>query len=508
MTTLGWPHPGIDQALYAGLVDDKSGGPINLTARASDDSAFDPGEEHSRENSGEQAYHLDGGSRLGSIGSGANNLSVSANTKNRQAQRRYRERQKGKMETYKTQVDELNKRLEELLTENESLETRNRLLEKVVQMKDQKPATLVDAPPSAFEEPSNLWQNTDTYAAVADYINTIRKQRLPLITPNEAAHISPEDLKQTRVDYVKELAKLLLAHGENKNSEGYRQLEDYVLQARLAVINLLNSMSVRSFAQVLALKKRMVLTGHVSERVMAALNMTSDQKRDYIKARRNLIARNEEIKKKRRRIVCDLELAIPSIAPLMCGQTSAMLKACESSDQFKASLEEEHRSMGQFHIDCVQVLTPLQEARSLLEAHPGNPDPWLISGYLEAEQQGNLEEWMRQHNGVQNLDPIGSCRDEPENHPSGLSSTFSEDLNKMASSRGSNQQNGMLSGNGVYGNVFEQVPMGGQPLQSTSRGLQDLLATPSLEMDPGLDAFGSDDMWVDFFPGLLTQSPA
>jgi hypothetical protein len=64
------------------------------------------------------------------------------------------------------------------------------------------------------------------------------------------------------------------------------------------------------------------------------------------------------------------------------------------------------------------------------------------------------------------------------------------------------------TGNGVYGNVFEQVPMGGQPLQSTSRGLQDLLATPSLEMDPGLDAFGSDDMWVDFFPGLLTQSPA
>ncbi len=39
---------------------------------------------------------------------------------------------------------------------------------------------------------------------------------------------------------------------------------------RLAVINLLNSMSVRSFAQVLALKKRMVLTGHVSERVMVS----------------------------------------------------------------------------------------------------------------------------------------------------------------------------------------------------------------------------------------------
>lgn len=50
-----------------------------------------------------------------------------------------------------------------------------------------------------------------------------------------------------------------------------------------------------------------------------------------------------------------LQLAVPSIAPLMCGQTAAMLQACESSDQFKASLEEEHRSMSQFHIDCVQV---------------------------------------------------------------------------------------------------------------------------------------------------------
>ena len=117
----------------------------------------------------------------------------------------------------------------------------------------------------------------------------------------------------------------------------------------------------------------------------------------------------------------NLQLAVPSIAPLMCGQTAAMLRACESSDQFKASLEEEHRSMATFHIEChqvaaaccpcrqatrllqpsacssrqrpcccsfghlsfsavLQVLTPLQEARALLEAHPGNPDPWLISG--------------------------------------------------------------------------------------------------------------------------------
>jgi len=504
MTTLGWPGPGLDQGMYQMLTEaiSRQGG-IDLTPRASDDSAFDPGE-HNRKNSGEYGPESsnDRISRLESAGTGAN-LSVSANTKNRQAQRRYRERQKGKMEKYKPQVDELNKRLEELMTENESLETRNRLLEKVVQMKDQKPATPVDATPSALVEPPSLWQNMDTYAAVADYINTIRKQRPPLITPTEAAHISPEDLRQARVDYVKELAKLLLEHGDNKDSEGYRQLEDYVLQARLAVINLLNSMSVRSFAQVLALKKRMVLTGHVSKRVMAALSMTSDQKRDYIKARKNLIARNEEIMKKRRRIVSDLELAIPSIAPLMCGQTGAMLKACESSDQFKASLEEEHCSMGQFHIDCAQVLTPLQEARSLLEAHPGNPDPWLISGYLEAEQQGTLDEWMRQHNGGQTLEttPVILAAG-LQGGPAELSSTFSQDLNHIASTRCGNPQEMQFQGNGGYGGVFQNVPMGVQLRQSTS---QDLLATPTLDMDPGLDAFGSDDMWVDFFPGLLTQ---
>lgn len=32
-------------------------------------------------------------------------------------------------------------------------------------------------------------------------------------------------------DYVKELAKLLLAHGDDPKSDGFRQLEDYVLQA-------------------------------------------------------------------------------------------------------------------------------------------------------------------------------------------------------------------------------------------------------------------------------------
>ena len=41
-----------------------------------------------------------------------------------------------------------------------------------------------------------------------------------------------------------------------------------VVVQRLAAINLLNSMSVRSFAQVLALKKRMVHASHVSERLM------------------------------------------------------------------------------------------------------------------------------------------------------------------------------------------------------------------------------------------------
>ena len=51
-----------------------------------------------------------------------------------------------------------------------------------------------------YEDSSNgIWQNADTYAAVADYVNTIRKSRQPLISPQEASHISPEDLRQVRV---------------------------------------------------------------------------------------------------------------------------------------------------------------------------------------------------------------------------------------------------------------------------------------------------------------------
>ena len=61
-----------------------------------------------------------------------------------------------------------------------------------------------------------------------------------------------------------------------------------------------------------------------------------------------------------------LQQAIPGAAPLMSGQKAIMLNACESSDQFKASLEEEHRSMGQFHIDCLQVPSLLLGRHDLL----------------------------------------------------------------------------------------------------------------------------------------------
>lgn len=40
------------------------------------------------------------------------------------------------------------------------------------------------------------------------------------------------------------------------------------------------------------------------------MNLSSDQKRDMIKARQNLIARNEDIKNKRRRIVGNLEVRL------------------------------------------------------------------------------------------------------------------------------------------------------------------------------------------------------
>ena len=51
---------------------------------------------------------------------------------------------------------------------------------------------------------------------------------------------------------------------------GVNYQADGISLQRLAAINLLNSMSVRSFAHVLALKKRMVLVGHVSGRLMVS----------------------------------------------------------------------------------------------------------------------------------------------------------------------------------------------------------------------------------------------
>ena len=41
-----------------------------------------------------------------------------------------------------------------------------------------------------------------------------------------------------------------------------------------------------------------------------AMNLSPDQKRDFVKSRQALIARNEDIKEKRRRIVGDLEVLL------------------------------------------------------------------------------------------------------------------------------------------------------------------------------------------------------
>ena len=54
MATLGWPHPGIDSSMYSFVTDKRIEDPtgIGLSARGSDDSAFELG--GSRENSNEQ----------------------------------------------------------------------------------------------------------------------------------------------------------------------------------------------------------------------------------------------------------------------------------------------------------------------------------------------------------------------------------------------------------------------------------------------------------------------
>lgn len=72
---------------------------------------------------------------------------------------------------------------------------------------------------------------------------------------------------------------------------------------------------------------KMELCHHVSLTLQAALKLSSDQKRDFIKARQNLIARNEEIKKKRRRIVSNLEVEI-LLTRFVKASTEGQIEAC------------------------------------------------------------------------------------------------------------------------------------------------------------------------------------
>ena len=122
-------------------------------------------------------------------------------------------------------------------------------------------------------------------------------------------------------------------------------------------------------------------------------------------------------------------------------------------------------------------------------------DLWLIArlkketlaGYLEAEQQGTLAEWMRQHNGGQSLDPAentGGCSAEPASCTSELSGTFSQDLNRIADTRQNYSQEVQYAGDSSHSglspkdrrNAFAQIGNGhssrmGGRLGRTQKGL-------------------------------------
>lgn len=68
--------------------------------------------------------------------------------------------------------------------------------------------------------------------------------------------------------------------------------------------------------------------------------------------------------------------------------------------------------MCQFSFHTVQTLTPVQEAKALMEIFPDVwLDVWMLASYLEAEAEGTLDKWLATFTSAEGI--LHYLQDEP-----------------------------------------------------------------------------------------------
>lgn len=299
------------------------------------------------------------------------------------------------------QLQVLNRRLEKVELEHKSLGERNRLLERLASMEDKKPTSIAKeaAPKSA---PSGLNKKA---ATMATFINVLRRNKPPLATVDGLTEAVCQDMEPLKFEYVHNLASLL-----NGNRE--EELTVYVQSMRQARAEMMETFDIRDLPAE-KLVKPGVFKQHTKNfplpfkmSMVSIMGLSEAQKEDLLAAKRSMTIEFEAIISERKRSTAELKKNGETSPRQYCQNNhkhfvTELADGLSANDAFMNSLVAEHRCLMRFYKTCSEIITPLQEARCLVDGSCDGMwmDMWILPMIIEAERGNVLPSWLEEHYG-------------------------------------------------------------------------------------------------------------
>ncbi|KAK9814585.1 hypothetical protein WJX72_008219 [[Myrmecia] bisecta] len=302
--------------------------------------------------------------------------------KSRKAQKRYRERQKSKLEEYKASVDALTSQVTSLLQDKQSLESRNCLLEKVVHMQQTRAVQPQQTVQASGNKSAAVPVDPTALAKHDDFFNLLYPDRK--ITVEELTSWTVRDHIAVYEDFIEQMSIYFKTGTHDPYSTRRVTRMAQLLRDLTKVFPPEATMECTAIMKSEARMRHGPPDPAIWPMMLAALQLSPAQRARALEARCTLLTTIGRIIEERRKIIASLQAAMPTTDP-DDQDAVRFLTATRAAEQLRGGLEEERACIINFmHGMTHEVLTPLQEARCLVEARPWLPDMLALTKELAA----------------------------------------------------------------------------------------------------------------------------
>ncbi|KAK9904170.1 hypothetical protein WJX75_005784 [Coccomyxa subellipsoidea] len=309
--------------------------------------------------------------------------------KSKRAQKRYRERKKALHEDQQKQIEELTAQLQEAQINKSRLETRCQLLEKVVSIR----GGGGDVAGSSARAPQAVPEYVTATAALLGLIYPGHGVETSLRT-DHVERMTFQDYIKVMSDFKQRLLRLMLNTDGREGCPVRREIEKLIETRRWSTHTILEHNPARMMRIAVEVRSQKL---HNTEnaydldkqhRVLAAMELTPEQKARIVENRRRLLIGLEELIRRQNVAVEVLQDNMPLQYNDMSA-SMAFLKATLAAQDISEGLKQNHGAVRDFMTELLGgVLTLWQEAKCMVEAWPGYPDALAISNML-AEELGD-----------------------------------------------------------------------------------------------------------------------